>query len=156
MPLCMCVCEFPRVSACVWGVCGLPRWPSGKESACNAVDAGSIPGPGRPSGRGHGDPLQCSCLGKSLERGTWRARVYRVAQSRMQLKGLSTQHMWACACVCVCVCMRAWVNLCMRVVVCSWLCIRVHTCGERERKRFTLCRYSPDSFHLAAVCFSVD
>ena len=31
----------------------------------------------------------------------------------------------------------------------------MHTCGERERKRFTLCSYSPNSLHLEAVCFSV-
>ena len=35
------------------------------------------------------------------------------------------------------------------------MCIGVHTCGERERKRFTLCSYSPNSLHLEAVCFSV-
>ena len=35
---------------------------SGKESACNAGDLGSIPGLGRSSGGGKGYPLQCSCL----------------------------------------------------------------------------------------------
>ena len=29
---------------------------------CNAGDLGSIPGLGRTPGRGHGNPLQCSCL----------------------------------------------------------------------------------------------
>ena len=33
-----------------------------KESTCNAGDVGSIPGLGRSSGRGHGNPLQYSCL----------------------------------------------------------------------------------------------
>ena len=33
-----------------------------KESACNAGDPGSIPGSGRSPGRGHGNPLQYSCL----------------------------------------------------------------------------------------------
>ena len=28
-------------------ILGLPRWLSGKESACNAEDTGSIPAPGR-------------------------------------------------------------------------------------------------------------
>ena len=40
-------------------------WLSGKESTCNAEateDAGSIPGLGRSSGVGNGDPLQHSCL----------------------------------------------------------------------------------------------
>ena len=40
-----------------YGNYGLPRCRSGKESACNAGDAGSIPGSGRSSGAGHGNPL---------------------------------------------------------------------------------------------------
>ena len=42
---------------------GLPRWLSGKESACRTEDDGSIPGSGRSSGGGNGTPLQNSCLG---------------------------------------------------------------------------------------------
>ena len=39
---------------------GLPRWLSGKESACNARDPGSIPGSGRfPAG--NESPLWSSC-----------------------------------------------------------------------------------------------
>ena len=34
----------------------------GKELACNPGDLSSIPGLGRSSGGGHGDPLQYSCL----------------------------------------------------------------------------------------------
>ena len=34
---------------------GLPWWLSSKESACNAGDAGSIPGSGRSPGGGHGN-----------------------------------------------------------------------------------------------------
>ena len=44
---------------------GFPQWLSGKESACNAGDAGdlgSIPGLGRPPGGGHDNPLWHSCL----------------------------------------------------------------------------------------------
>ena len=33
-----------------------------KKSGCNAGDSSSIPGSGTPSGEGHGNPLQCSCL----------------------------------------------------------------------------------------------
>ena len=33
-------------------------WLSGKESACNARDPGLIPGGGRPSGEGNGNPVQ--------------------------------------------------------------------------------------------------
>ena len=36
---------------------GLPRWLSGKGSACNAGDAGSVSGLGRSSGEGNGNPL---------------------------------------------------------------------------------------------------
>ena len=45
---------------------GLPRGLSGKESACQAVDVGLIPGSGRSPGGGNGNhssilhPLQCS------------------------------------------------------------------------------------------------
>ena len=39
----------------------IPKWLSGKESACNAEDLGSIPGLGRSPGGGHGNLLQGSC-----------------------------------------------------------------------------------------------
>ena len=34
-------------------------------------DAGSMPGSGRSPGGGHGNPLQYSCLEKSMNRGDW-------------------------------------------------------------------------------------
>ena len=37
----------------------------------NAGDAGSIPGSGRSSGGGSGNPLQYSCLGNTMDRGAW-------------------------------------------------------------------------------------
>ena len=42
-----------------------PGGSDGKESACNAGDPGSIPGSGRYTGGGHGNPFQCSCLENS-------------------------------------------------------------------------------------------
>ena len=39
---------------------GFPDSSIGKESACNAGDLGSIPGSGRPTGKGTGSPLQYS------------------------------------------------------------------------------------------------
>ena len=48
----------------------LPCWLSSEEPTCNAGDAGSIPVSGRDPGGGHGNPLQCSCLETSLDRGT--------------------------------------------------------------------------------------
>ena len=38
----------------------LPWWLSGLESACNAGDAGSIPGLGKSPGEGNGNPLPYS------------------------------------------------------------------------------------------------
>ena len=40
----------------------------GKESAFNTGDPGSIPGSGRSSGEGNGNPLQYSCLENSMDR----------------------------------------------------------------------------------------
>ena len=60
---------------------GLSSWLSGKESASQAGDAGSILGSGRSPGEGNGNPLQYSCLGKSMDRGAWRATVHWVAKS---------------------------------------------------------------------------
>ena len=48
---------------------GLPWWPRGKESACNAGDTGLIPGLGRCPGEGNGSPLQYSFLGNPMDRG---------------------------------------------------------------------------------------
>ena len=41
---------------------GFPDNSAGKESTCNVGDSGLIPGLGRSPGRGHGNPLQYSCL----------------------------------------------------------------------------------------------
>ena len=49
-----------------------------KEMAVNAGDLGSIPGSGRSPGGGNGNPLQCSCLGNTMDRGAWWAIVHGV------------------------------------------------------------------------------
>ena len=49
-------------------------------------DVGSTPGLGRSPGRGHGNPLQYSCLENPIDRGAWWAAVHRVAKSQTQLK----------------------------------------------------------------------
>ena len=46
-------------------------------------DAGSIPESGRSPGGGHGNPLQYSCLGNSMNRAAWQAIVHRVTESDM-------------------------------------------------------------------------
>ena len=51
-----------------------------KESACQAGDAGSIPGSGRSSGEGNGNPLQYSYLGSPMDRAAWQALVQGVAK----------------------------------------------------------------------------
>ena len=64
---------------------GLPWWFNSKESACNAGaagHAGSMPGLGRSPGGEHGNPLQCSFLKNSMDRGAWQAIVHRMAKSR--------------------------------------------------------------------------
>ena len=55
---------------------GLPWWLSGKESACNAGDMGSIPGSGKSPGGGHGNPLQYSCLENPMDSRAWWASPY--------------------------------------------------------------------------------
>ena len=44
-------------------------------------DAGSIPGPGKSPGGGHGNPLQYSCLENPMDRGAWWATVPGVTKN---------------------------------------------------------------------------
>ena len=53
---------------------GLPWWLSGKES--NAGYESSIPGLGRSHGEENGNPLQYTCLGNPMDRGTYLASVH--------------------------------------------------------------------------------
>ena len=78
--------EMPWASA----VLGFPGGSDGKESACNAGDAGSIPGWGRSPGEGRGYPLQYACLEKSMDRGAWRATVHGITKSRTRLSSSHT------------------------------------------------------------------
>ena len=60
-----------------------------KASACNAGDLGLIPGRGRFSGEGNGNPLQYSCLENSMDGGAWWVTVHEVAKSRTQLSNFT-------------------------------------------------------------------
>ena len=49
-------------------------------NAGGARDVCFIPGLGRSPGVGNGNPLQCSCLENSMDRGAWWATVYGVTK----------------------------------------------------------------------------
>ena len=57
-------------------------------------DMSLIPGLGRSSGEGHGNPLHYSCLENPMDRGAWLAMVHIFAKSQTRLKQLRT-HTWA-------------------------------------------------------------
>ena len=52
-----------------------------KNLLANAGDPGLIPELGRCPEGGHSNPLQCSCLENSMDRGAWQATVHRVAET---------------------------------------------------------------------------
>ena len=60
-------------------------------NAGNVRDVGSIPGSGRSPGGGHGNPLQHSCLGNPIDKGSWQATVHRGAKDWTRLRKLDTQ-----------------------------------------------------------------
>ena len=61
------------------GGSAVKNWPT------KAEDVSSIPGSGRSYGDGKGSPLQYSCLGNNMDRGTWRATVLGVAKRQIRL-----------------------------------------------------------------------
>ena len=62
---------------------GFPGGTNGKEhtNAGDIRDAGSIPGLGRSSGGGNGNPFQCPCLENPMDREAWWATVHSVTKS---------------------------------------------------------------------------
>ena len=95
---------------------GLPWCFSGKESTCNAGGAGdmnSIPGLGRSSGGGHGNPLQSPCLENSMDREPSGLQPIS-SQSWPQLKRLST-HTYSTFSLSICLSMDIW------IAATSWL-----------------------------------
>ena len=78
--MCVCVC----VCVCVYW--GFPGGASGKEPACQCrrhkklrfnLWIGKIPW------RGHGDPIQYSCLENPMDRASWQATVHGVTYTRV-------------------------------------------------------------------------
>ena len=59
-------------------------------NARDISDVSLIRGSRRSPGRGHGQPLQYSCLENLMDRGAWWSPVHRAAKSQTQLKQLST------------------------------------------------------------------
>ena len=100
---------------------------------------GLIPGLGQSPGRGHGNPLQYSCLGNPMDRGTWWAAVHwvtkeldtterlnnkkRINKSHSQLRGCTKTGSLAFACG------LSFAQLCLTLcdpVDCSPPCSSVH------------------------------
>ena len=68
-------------SATYWGFLGGTEVKNPPANTGNAGDAGLIPGLGRFSRVGNGNPRQYSCLENSMDRGAWWATVHAIAES---------------------------------------------------------------------------
>ena len=93
---------------------GLPWWLSGKKSASNAENAGSILRSGRSPGGGHGNSLQHSCLENPMNRGAWWATSHGAADTTA-----ATEH----ACTTSLVISEMQINITIRL---SWQSIWLH------------------------------
>ena len=66
-----------------------------KNSPANAGDirkVALIPGLGRSTGGGHGNPPQYPCLENPMDRGSWQATIHRVPKSQMTEDFTCIQH----------------------------------------------------------------
>ena len=71
----MCTCMFWKTYACTfWDFLG---GSDGKEFTCIVGDPGLIPGSGRASGEGNGNPLQYSYLWNSMDTGAIHTHIHR-------------------------------------------------------------------------------
>ena len=73
--------EVTALSESAFNFYCFPGGSYGKESVCNARDPSSVPGSGKSSGEGNGNPLQYSCLENSMDREAWGVIVHRIAMS---------------------------------------------------------------------------
>ena len=67
-----------------------PGGSDSKASAYNAGDPGSIPGSGRSSGEGNGNPLQYLCLENPMDGEACWATVHGVAKSQTRLSNFTS------------------------------------------------------------------
>ena len=72
---------------------GFPGDSDSKASACNVGDLGLIPGSGRSSGEGNGNPLQYSCLENPMDGGAQWATVHGVTKSQTRLSDFTQDEM---------------------------------------------------------------
>ena len=85
---------------------GFPGGSVVKNLPANVGGMGSVPGLGRSPGEGNGNSLQYPCPKNSMDRGTWRAIVHRVTQSRTQ---------WSYVHLCVYIYTHTWTHTHIRV-----------------------------------------
>ena len=71
--------DLTAAAACIWD---FPGGSVVKNLPANAGDVNSVPGLGRSSGEGNGNPLQYSCLENPMDRGAWWATVHGVPKSQ--------------------------------------------------------------------------
>ena len=101
-----------------------------KNLPANAGDVGSVPGPRRSPGGGHGNPLQYSCLDNPMDRGAW--QVHRIKKSWTGLKRLSTaQHSTEAAGVGVVGRGLGWIGKAENKLF-PWACFTVTTKAETD------------------------
>ena len=84
------LCIFLCLNHLIVGIKTASGDSDGKVSAYNVGDPGSIPGSGRSSGEGNGNPLQYSCLENPMDGGAWWATVHGIFNSRTQLRNFTS------------------------------------------------------------------
>ena len=73
---------------------GFPGGSVVKNLPASAGNTGSIPGSGRFTGEGNGNPLQYSCLRNPMDRGTWWSTAHGVARVGHDLVTKQQQQLW--------------------------------------------------------------
>ena len=67
----------------------MTQWFTRPTEAGNRRDLCRIPGSGKYPRGGNDNPLQCSCLENSMDRGAWQATVHGLTKSQSQLNDLA-------------------------------------------------------------------